>query len=249
MIITVFTNGSLIADEHLELFGEYPPHEIEVSVYGTTDATYERVTGVPRSFTAVRRNLDRILERRIPLGIKTMILRDNWHEISDLDALARSLGVTFRLDPLVTPRLDGDPAPLEQRVDPESAVQIEMAVEAYQASMAKSYGEWLSSPGEGTASSGRLYRCGAGQASFHIDPQGIMHPCLMSPIGYDAAAAGFADAWRRVKRAVDGAFWDGEGGCAGCPDMALCRVLSRAVCPGGMHPFQSAGVPLPTGAK
>jgi MoaA/NifB/PqqE/SkfB family radical SAM enzyme len=227
MIVTVFTNGSLIGERHLRVFEEYPPHEIEVSVYGTTDATYERVTGITGSFTRVRRVVDQLLERGVAVGLKTMILRDNEGEVASIDALARDLGVPFRLDPLVTPRLDGDLDPLEQRVDPERAVEIEMQVDAYKRSMAKSYREWLAEPVDETVPANRLYLCGAGQASFHVDPQGVMHPCILSPIGYDALAMRFAGAWQAVTRAVDAATWDDVSICAGCADILLCGY-----CPG-----------------
>jgi radical SAM protein with 4Fe4S-binding SPASM domain len=227
MLVTVFTNGSLVDERHLEVFAEYPPHEIEVSLYGTCDATYERVTGLPGSYTTVRRSLDLLLERGMPVGLKTMVLRDNEGEIAGMDALAQSLGLTFRLDPLIVPRLDGDPAPLEQRVDPERAVALEMEVDAYREAMAKSYREWSPVTGSEAAPVDRLYLCGAGQASFHVDPQGGMHPCLLSPIEYDAVAMRFQAAWQAVNKAVDEARWAGIGGCAGCADILLCGY-----CPG-----------------
>jgi len=227
MITTIFTNGSLIDERHLEVFADYPPHEIEVSLYGTCDATYERVTGMPGSYTTVRRNLDLLLEHGIPVGLKTMILRDNAGEVGGMDALAQSLGLDFRLDPLLVPRLDGDLAPLEQRVDPERAVAIEMEVAAYRDSMAKSWREWAPVADGQAAPEERLYLCGAGQASFHVDPQGGMHPCLLSPIGYDAVTMRFEAAWQAVCGAVDEACWAGIGGCAGCADILLCGY-----CPG-----------------
>ena len=44
LLISVFTNANLITKEHIQLFHRYPPRDIEVTVYGVTEATYERVT-------------------------------------------------------------------------------------------------------------------------------------------------------------------------------------------------------------
>lgn len=46
VLVTVFTNGSLLTDDHLSLFEEYPPYQVEISLYGITDNAFQKVTGV-----------------------------------------------------------------------------------------------------------------------------------------------------------------------------------------------------------
>ena len=53
LLVTVFTNGSLITEKHIELFKTYPPYCIEITVYGMSENTYERVTGIKNSYNAV----------------------------------------------------------------------------------------------------------------------------------------------------------------------------------------------------
>ena len=36
LLVSLFTNATLITDEHVRLFKKYPPRDIEVSVYGIT---------------------------------------------------------------------------------------------------------------------------------------------------------------------------------------------------------------------
>ena len=48
--VTVFTNGTPVTDRIIELFRELPPRVVEVTLYGATAGTYERITGVPGSF-------------------------------------------------------------------------------------------------------------------------------------------------------------------------------------------------------
>ncbi|MBW1897011.1 MAG: radical SAM protein, partial [Deltaproteobacteria bacterium] len=50
LLVTVFTNGTLITDRVLELFRDLPPRIVEISLYGATAATYERVTRVKGSY-------------------------------------------------------------------------------------------------------------------------------------------------------------------------------------------------------
>jgi MoaA/NifB/PqqE/SkfB family radical SAM enzyme len=228
LIVTVFTNASLVTERHLDAFADSPPHLVEVSVYGATEATYERVTGVPGAFERVRRGIEQLMDRRVPVALKTMILRENVHEVPAMEAWARDLGVRFRLDPAISPRFDGDSSPLGQRVEPETAVALELSTETRRAEVAGFVERQRGAAECETLPSTHLYRCGAGIASFHLDPLGYLHPCLMArTIAYNSLAIGFGAAWRAVTSAVDQAEWGGAGGCADCPSILLCGY-----CPG-----------------
>ena len=49
---------------------------------------------------------------------------------------------------------------------------------------------------KGVTFSDALYDCGAGLNNFHIDPQGMLQPCLMvSDIKYDLVNGNFNDGW------------------------------------------------------
>lgn len=231
MVVTVFTNASLLKPSHLAAFAEARPHRVEVSLYGATPATYERVTGVPGSYDRVRRGVDLLLEAGQTVGLKAMVLQSNLDEIPAIEALADSLGVEFRLDPLVTPRLDGDTWPLRERVSPVTAAELEFsAATPGSAGRGAALREFLAThrpmqPADGDSSG---YGCGAGSISFHMDPQGIMRPCAISrEPALDAGALGFGASWSRLHQTMDAFTWGLGGVCADCPDSLLCSY-----CPG-----------------
>ena len=57
LIITLFTNGTLI-DEHVaDTLAEWRPFSIEISIYGRTKETFERITGVPGSYERCMRGI------------------------------------------------------------------------------------------------------------------------------------------------------------------------------------------------
>ena len=228
LIVTVFTNASLVTDAHVEKFADLPPHAVEISVYGATKDTYERITGVQGSFERAHRGISLLLEGGINVVLKTMILRDNSDEVLLMEQWAEGLGVPFRLDPMITPRLDGDCRPLEQRVDPEMAVSIELASLSRRYEWTKFLRDQEASGRVPAAPAYKVYRCGAGLASFSIDPTGHVHPCVMSRgISADAGRMGFVAAWESVASEVDLATWEGVGGCADCPSIFFCGY-----CPG-----------------
>ena len=46
LILTLFTNGTLVTDRIAQRLGEAPPSLTQITLYGATAATYEAVTGV-----------------------------------------------------------------------------------------------------------------------------------------------------------------------------------------------------------
>jgi MoaA/NifB/PqqE/SkfB family radical SAM enzyme len=72
-LITVFTNATLITKEHIRFFKKYPPRDFEVSVYGVTKETYEKVTRKPGSFNAFIKGLDLLLKNGIKVRNRTVL--------------------------------------------------------------------------------------------------------------------------------------------------------------------------------
>jgi len=50
LLVSVFTNATLITKVHADFFKRYPPRDIEITVYGVTKDTYEKVTRRHGSF-------------------------------------------------------------------------------------------------------------------------------------------------------------------------------------------------------
>ena len=55
LLITLFTNGTLITEREADHLAEWRPFAIEITLYGRTQETYERVTGVPGSISTTTR--------------------------------------------------------------------------------------------------------------------------------------------------------------------------------------------------
>lgn len=192
MLVTIFTNGTLLTPRIADLLADHRPQMVEISLYGRTEETYERVTQVPGSFARCMAGIKQLQERQVPLSLKAVLLRANCHEIEAMRAFARECGVTFRTDGLIWPRLDGGWQPLEQRLSPGEIVAMEhldiadererMAIQAT-----------LDAP---PLRRGPVYNCGAGQRGFHIDSTGHLSMCLMSRRpGYDLLQGSFREGW------------------------------------------------------
>jgi len=194
LLVTVFTNGTSIRDEVLDVWEDLPPQTIEISLYGATAATYETITGIRGSYERCVRGIERLLERRLNVRLKTVLMTDNRHEFEAIKAMALRYGVKFRMDAEIFPRFNGDKTPLERRVSPEEAVDREFADQERSL-------QWIElfERSQGLPRTGTLYTCGAGMTHFHVDPYGHLKPCLMvQDLEYDLGDGGFLEGWKKV---------------------------------------------------
>jgi radical SAM protein with 4Fe4S-binding SPASM domain len=111
-----------------------------------------------------------------------------------MEEIASGLGLRFRCDPAVFPRLDGDPAPLALRCSPDRAARVQLSSEQRRH-------DWISQARRDSApdDTAKLYLCGAGRMSFYVDAWGSLRPCMMvRRPAYDLTAGTFADGWENV---------------------------------------------------
>ena len=66
LLVTIFTNGTMITDRIADLFAEHTPETIEITLYGMTKATYDRVTRVPGSYEKCLEGIRRLVDRGLP---------------------------------------------------------------------------------------------------------------------------------------------------------------------------------------
>ncbi|MBK8742754.1 MAG: radical SAM protein, partial [Betaproteobacteria bacterium] len=111
-LITLFTNGTLITPRIADHLVEWRPFAIEITLYGATKETYEGLTGIPGSYNRCMRGIRLLTERKLPLALKTVAISINKHEIGAMKKLAEELGVGFKFDAMMTPRIDCSQSPL-----------------------------------------------------------------------------------------------------------------------------------------
>lgn len=222
-LLTLFTNGTLLTPRLADLLAEWPPRRLEITIYGATEGTHERVTRVAGSYVRCLRGIELALQRRLPLGLKAVVLAANRHELRGMREFAGRLGVDFRYDGLLWPRIDGGRGPLAQRLSPRQVAALDE--EDPERGL-----EWqrLLARAPGQVRGDRVYHCSAGRHGFHIDCRGRLSACIMARRpAFDLLGGSFREAWEeglgRVieeRRRLDTA-------CRTCRVGALCTQ-----CPG-----------------
>jgi radical SAM protein with 4Fe4S-binding SPASM domain len=224
LLITLFTNGTLVTPQLADALAEIPPFATEITLYGASQETYERVTGIPGSYSRCLRGIELLLQRGIPLKLKTMVMNLNQHELQAMKDFAQSLNLDFRFDPLLNAGLDGSKSPLLFRLSPERAVQYDLEDPVR-------FHDWKEVKRKSAnikLDDRYLYLCGAGLNSFHIDPYGRMSVCLMSrEVTYDLRQRSFKEGWDPFLPQTRSQPSKGYYACANCEQISLCGQ-----CPG-----------------
>lgn len=195
LLITVFTNGTLVTDEIVSLFKETPPQEIEITLYGMSQATYERITRVDGSFKACVQGIMRLCRADIPLRLKTMVMDWNIHELTAMRTFSQNLGLPFRHDGLLNPRVDGYASPIDKLQLPAEQLS---AIDIENPTLRKRLQDGICSISDRppTTCCNPIFTCGAGMVAFNVDPYGRLQLCQLARKSFfDLQDDSFANGW------------------------------------------------------
>jgi len=232
LLVSVFTNATLITEKHINFFKKYPPRDIEVTVYGATKETYEKVTRKIGSFEAFMRGLNLLLKNNIKVRFKAMALRSNIKELSQIASFCRERTKDyFRFDPFLHLRFDANLLRNQEikseRLSAQEIVAIEQAdAERFQA--LKNRCDKLINPDLAHYACNHLFHCGAGNGSFSVSYDGFLRLCSSlwhRDCVYDLKKGTVAEAWQDFipkVRDIRSNRKEFLGKCRVCPIINLC---------------------------
>ncbi len=209
MRISLFTNATLINSEIANLFRKYPPQNLEVTIYGLRQKTYEAITRNPGSFRAFRQGINVLKENHIPFTLKSAALPQNFHEIEEMRDFAQSftrenLGLVLQLN--LGSRFNSGRRRdriKKLRLPSEKIIEIlKQDEERYRKDIERFCQKFLGVPGDD-----RLFSCGAGVGGCHIDAYGNFQLCMLlrhPDCVYSLQKGGFKEVWENFVSKVRG---------------------------------------------
>jgi radical SAM protein with 4Fe4S-binding SPASM domain len=215
LLTQLLTNATRMTPTVRSLLEEAGVAQLNVSIYGATEETYERMTGVAGSYRQFQTGLTCLAEASFPVTVRMPVTTINHHEVGLCRRWVESLGMKFQYCLEIMTTITGDPTPLQYRLDPASKVRLDEALLSYRPA----------DPEHVSCSSTYSFiECACGRSRFAITPYGEMNLCTAFPIPrYDLRQGTVREGWEALKATVDGARPSERYACPTCEVRGSCR--------------------------
>lgn len=233
-IITINTNGTLITEEWADFFAQNKPRRINISLYGSSNQTYEKLCHFPNGFDKVTHAIQLLKAREIDVLLGYTLTPQNAHEMKGIASEAYTLNCPFSVNEYIIPakrERDCDYS-LSARLAPKEVAYYKMQIleTTWGSSERIQYMENMISQVESRgnhtfAEEERKITCLAGNCSYTINWQGFMRPCVMaSTPSVSVFDVGFADAWKQIHESCSTIRISQK--CAACKYKPLCHTCA-----------------------
>jgi AdoMet-dependent heme synthase len=215
----------MIREAEARRMRELGVEQIQISVYSHRPEVHDRITKLPGSLRRTIQAVRFLKSRGLKVSIANVLMTPNLADNAGVMALAKELGVSYTLDPTITPKITGDRAVLALRAPGSELKQV-----FHNEALVGNVQEFCAPPPVPDNDVLDGYPCSAGHTSCYISPYGDVFPCVQFPLpSGNVRRDKFIDIWRnsaalaevRSIRARD------LGTCSTCSHVGTC---SR--CPG-----------------
>lgn len=206
---TIYSNGTLITPQIASWLGSRPPSQIEITLYGASQESYEKICGNGDGFHRALRGIDLLLDQGVNLQIRTTVVKDNIHEFEKMKEIAGIRGIKLGVVNYVSPRRDHLGKNYdEMRLSPKELVDLEeihSAAQAHQANLSEPLSEDSLNIHKELLEIGFQeddpFPCSCGKNTFWVTWDGRMVPCsiMNKPEAYPFEE-GFLSAWESLIR-------------------------------------------------
>jgi radical SAM protein with 4Fe4S-binding SPASM domain len=216
LMIHLMTNATRITPSFTNLLHEVGASQINVSIYGATEAVYERMTAIPGSYRQFRQGLLNLAAAALPVVVRMPMTTINFKEIQACRQLVESLRMKFQYCLEIMTTVTGDRTPLQYRLAPEEKVRIDQELLPHR---------WIETSKESCSTNHSFIECACGHSRFAITPYGEMNLCTAFPIPrYDLRTGTVKEGWEILKLTADGARPNDRYECPTCEVRPHCRL-------------------------
>lgn len=232
VLVTILTNGYFLDEEWIQFFQAHPPVSICVTLYGSNEDVYERVTG-HRAFETVVSHLKMLKETDLPVHVLITPNRYLGENVFETMRLTKLLGYDIRVNTGLLPaREETGRSDQDHDVDLSFYVRIHRYIQylkgetSTETEIPEDRLPPVGGPYHSCTETG--LKCGAGLSDFFINWQGMMSPCdELSIVQCDVLKEGFPEAWRFINREAKA--WPMVPECKECAYEKVCGVCASKV--------------------
>ena len=240
MIVTINTNGTLLTKEIAEVLGEDKPRRVNVTLYGASNETYNKLCHNPFGFDQTIRGIELLLEHHIDVKLNGSIVPENRHEIQLLQDIADKYNLYMKMDTYMYPssrerlRTFCHDARLTAKEAAKCAIEIKQRQLNQEELMYYKKNMLDSCHVEGIKEDQSL-NCRAGKSAFWITWYGDMTPCIfIKKPSINVFKEGFDKSWKYIVEESKKLQMPSK--CLSCSKREVCTVCgASAYCENGTH--------------
>lgn len=228
MVNSISTNATMVTPLLADKIKRLDVHLVDISMYGATPDTYEKVTQIRGSFARFVQGVGLLRERGVPILLKLVPMSINIHEYQEMRQFAIDRGIPHKVALDIFPKVDGSTEPLKYRLKPEQVFKIWKEMEEERAGNVSALPEQETCSGNNPDLSETPFDCSCGKWSVSMTPYGGMNLCLSIYYpGYDLTKGSISEGWKELVEIVASARVSPEYECAECELVKLCTRRTK----------------------
>ena len=242
-IVSVNTNGTLIDEKAVEWLKETPPARFNITLYGASDETYERLCLKPDGFTRVTHAIKLLRDAGMTVKINISVTPHNAEDLERIFTYCKENGLLIQATSYMFPPMRRDASSIghNDRFTPEEAAYYSAKIESllngedmYLKRAEEGFFEGLSADTEENCTpdcegEGDCMKCRAGKCIGWVTWNGKLMMCGMIPESDvpDVFEEGFMNAWMQVTEKA--AAIRLPAACRDCPIKDSCKACAAMV--------------------
>lgn len=242
-ILTINTNGTLIDEETARLFQRLKPRRVNVTLYGTSNETYQRLCRSPHGFDQCMQGLKLLKAHGVDTKKNLSVVRGNEQDYARLLQIAQEMDIPAEVNSYMFPCTRSTCRPARDiaamRLDAPTAAKAEITYLQYKkGDTFPTYAQEIAwqlqnlirkTPGTGLD-------CRAAKSSAWFDWRGRLTPCcVMENPAVELTGLPIAEAWEQLKKLGESLPLHTE--CKDCTLRPVCNVCYAAA----SHEKQACG--------
>ena len=231
VILVLLSNITLLNQHHVDLLKEYPVENISTTMYGYSEETYEKVTGVKGSYKMFMNALDLIRKNDLPYELKFVSLKENMDDIYKVREFGRQLGVEMVISTGIHPESNGELDPMGSRLTPEGAFEFDWKDPARRnfwrgvaQQLLAGEIELIPARAKERFANGYLYPCSIGHQHVFITSDLHLQGCVRASFKrYNLRTGSLDEGWAFLQREFVDKKASPTFRCMNCKDIRFCE--------------------------
>lgn len=237
-LLSINTNATLINEEVVEWLSRYPPRRVNVTMYGASDETYERLCNNTEGYTQTISGIKLLRDAGINVKINTSITNYNSEDLEAIHEFGKKNNLIVQATSYMYPpiRRNEKSIGINDRLTAKYAAINQVKINELRTSSKEGYIKKLKNFNKiiledkqkqeyKNNEEGEKVKCRAGISTYWISWDGRMMACGMmnKPESYPFRD-GFKEAWKEIVLSVEKIRLPKE--CSICKNKSICKVCA-----------------------